>query len=55
LEQEERRDYFSYLTDLPGNQIVEEEEYLTESNEYDTEFSLLRENFSSSHGNSSSR
>jgi hypothetical protein len=40
---------------MPGNQIFEEEECLTESNEYDEEFSLLRENFSSSHANSSSR
>jgi hypothetical protein len=40
---------------MPGNQIVEEEGYLTESNDYDVEFSLLRENFSTSHGNSSSR
>ena len=55
LDQEDRRNYFKYITDMPGNQIVEEEGYLTESNDYDVEFSLLRENFSPSHGHSSSR
>jgi hypothetical protein len=55
LDQEDRRNYFKYITDMPGNQIGEEEGYLTESNDYDVEFSLLRENYSPSHGHSSSR